>query len=126
MLFEKDGKIFISMPGVPHEMKWIMQHHVLPIIQQKFTTVFIEHRTLLTAGMGESFLAEKLIPFEAALPTHIKLAYLPNYGMVRLRLTAIGNNKENIQSSINQSFATLKSYVKDIMVIDEDLPMEAV
>ncbi|MBA4198442.1 MAG: competence/damage-inducible protein A [Chitinophaga sp.] len=126
MLFEKDGKLFFSMPGVPHEMKWLMQKHVLQIITQKFQTAFIEHRTLLTAGVGESFLAEKLVSFEANLPSNIKLAYLPNYGMVRLRLTAIGNNKEAIQSAINQSFTSLKSYVKDAMVIDEDLPMEAV
>ena len=126
MLFEKDGKLFFSMPGVPHEMKWLMQNHVVTIISQKFTTGFIEHRTLLTVGMGESFLAEKIKIFEEALPTHIKLAYLPNYGMVRLRLTGYGNEKEILIKEINQLFATLKVYVKEIMVVDEDLPMEAV
>ena len=93
MLFEKDGKIFIAMPGVPFEMKYIMQHHVLSLIPKKFTTSHIEHRTLLTAGIGESFLAEMIQLWEEKLPSTIKLAYLPNYGMVRLRLTALGFDK---------------------------------
>lgn len=127
MLFEKKGKIFISMPGVPHEMKWIMNHHVLQIIQQKYKTGFIQFRTLLTAGIGESFLAEKIKPFEEALPSYIKLAYLPNYGMVRLRLSGYAaSNPEQLVNEIDQQFTLLKTYVSDVMVIDEDLPMQAV
>ncbi|MBN8838077.1 MAG: CinA family nicotinamide mononucleotide deamidase-related protein [Sphingobacteriia bacterium] len=127
MLFEKKGKIFISMPGVPHEMKWIMNHHVLQIIQQKYKTGFIQFRTLLTAGIGESFLAEKIKPFEEALPSYIKLAYLPNYGMVRLRLSGYAaSNPGQLVNEIDQQFTLLKTYVSDVMVIDEDLPMQAV
>lgn len=127
MLFEKEGKVFIAMPGVPHEMKWIMSHHVLQIIQQKFKTGFIEFRTLLTAGIGESFLAEKIKTFEEALPPNIKLAYLPNYGMVRLRLSGFAAfDQKKLITQIDQQFASLKNYVSDVMVIDEDIPIQAV
>src|SRR3954470_10562649 len=83
MLFEKNGKIFISMPGVPHEMQFIMQNGILPLLKNKFDLPFIDHRTLITMNVGESFLAERIKDFENALPKNIKLAYLPNHGMVR-------------------------------------------
>ena len=124
MLFHKEGKIFISLPGVPHEMKWIMTHEVIPQILTLFTTGFIEHRTLLTAGIGESFLAELIQQFEAALPGNIKLAYLPNYGMVRLRLTGFGFDQLALQNEINAQFNTLKQLVAAYLVVDEDIPME--
>jgi len=124
MLFKKEGKIFVSLPGVPHEMKWIMSNHVLPLIPQIFTTGFIEHRTLLTAGIGESFLAEMIIKEETALPAHIKLAYLPNYGMVRLRLTAFGEDKNKLETELNHHFDQLKKAVAVYLVIDEDIPLE--
>jgi nicotinamide-nucleotide amidase len=126
MLFEKNGKIFVSLPGVPHEMKWLMENHVLSIITQKFSTGFIQHRTLLTAGIGESYLADRIKNFEEALPKDIKLAYLPNYGMVRLRLTSFGVDKQILTDKIDHQFSLLKEEVKDVMVIDEDLPLEAV
>jgi len=126
MLFKKDGKVFISLPGVPQEMKWIMTNHVIPLIPQLFQTGIIEHRTLLTAGVGESFLAEMIKDFEAALPAHIKLAYLPNYGMVRLRLTAFGFDKAALVKEIDALFLTLKENVKEYLVTDEDIPMELV
>ncbi len=90
MLFNKDGKIFVSMPGVPHEMKGMMEDEVIPHLSKQFKLPVIIHRTLLTAGVGESFLADLIQDFEEALPPQIKLAYLPNYGMVRLRLTSFG------------------------------------
>lgn len=124
MLFKKDQKIIVSLPGVPHEMKWLMSKHVLPLIPQLFNTGFIEHKTLLTAGIGESFLAEIIKDFEESLPNHIKLAYLPNYGMVRLRLTSWGSNKSVLTDEINSLFETLKLQVKDYLIIDEDLPIE--
>jgi nicotinamide-nucleotide amidase len=126
MLFEKEGKIFIAMPGVPHEMKWLMTKHVIPFIPQKFTTSIIEHRTLLTAGIGESFLAEMIKDWEVQLPNQIKLAYLPNYGMVRLRLTAIGFDKALLIEQLEHQFATLQTLVKDYLVVTEDIPMELV
>jgi nicotinamide-nucleotide amidase len=126
MLFKKDGKIFVSLPGVPHEMKWIMQQEVLPLIPTLFETAHIEHRTLLTAGLGESFLAEQIADTENALPKHIKLAYLPNYGMVRLRLTASGLNKEAIIQEIELHFEALKQAVGPYLIVDKDIPMEQV
>jgi len=126
MLFEKEGKIFISMPGVPGEMKWITENHVIPIIKHKFQLGFIEHRTLLTAGIGESFLAEKIKDFEAQIPSHLKLAYLPNYGMVRLRLTGFGDQLKELNLLLDDQFKQLKLEVKDFLVTDRDLPLEAV
>ncbi len=123
MLFEKNGKIFISMPGVPTEMKFLMHERVLPLLKQKFDLPYIGHKTLLTAGIGESFLAERIKDFEKTLPSNIKLAYLPNHGMVRLRLTAQGE-KELVEKVLNENFTVLKKQVEDVMVIDEDISFE--
>lgn len=124
MLFRRGDRIYISMPGVPHEMKGIMTGSVLPLIQQEFTLPFILHRTLLTAGVGESFIAEKINQWEMALPAHIKLAYLPNYGMVRLRLTATGTQKELVEEELDSQFAQLQNEVREFMVVNEDIPLE--
>ena len=94
MWFENKGTIFISMPGVPHEMKYLMQEHVLPELNKRFTSQFIIHRNIMTYGTFEAKLAELLIGFEAALPKNIKLAYLPAAGVIKLRLTATGNEKD--------------------------------
>ena len=123
MLFEKNGKIFISMPGVPTEMKFIMTKRVLPLLTNKFELPYIGHRTLLTAGVGESFLAERIKGFEQSLPQNVKLAYLPNHGMVRLRLTTQGE-KAKVESELNEIFITLKKEVEDVTVIDEDISLE--
>ncbi|WP_153797217.1 CinA family nicotinamide mononucleotide deamidase-related protein [Foetidibacter luteolus] len=125
MLFEKEGKIFISMPGVPHEMKGIMQEHVLGLVKERFMLPFIGHRTLLTAGIGESNLAEIIKQWEEALPAFVKLAYLPSYGMVRLRLTASGE-KDEVNTTLDAEFAKLQVLVKEYLVTNEDLPMEQV
>lgn len=93
MWFEKEGRIFVSMPGVPHEMKGMMTEDVIPRIRQRFQLPNIAHRTLLTAGIGKSFLAEHIKAFEEGLPASIRLAYLPGYGMVRLRLTIRGRRR---------------------------------
>ena len=124
MLFRRGDRIYISMPGVPHEMKGIMTGSVLPLIQREYTLPFILHRTLLTAGVGESFIAEKINQWEMALPAHIKLAYLPNYGMVRLRLTATGTQKELIEVELDSQFAQLQNEVREFMVVNEDMPLE--
>lgn len=126
MLFRRDGKIFVSMPGVPHEMKWIMTNHVLPMIPELYQTGYIEHRTLLTAGIGESFLAELIREFEEALPAHVKLAYLPNFGMVRLRLSSWGLDQNSLNKELDSLFNLLKTNVKEHLVVDKDLPMEVV
>lgn len=126
MMFEKDEVLFFALPGVPYEMKWIVENHIISILKNKFQNIFIEHKTLLTAGMGESFLADRLIDFEASLPLNIKMAYLPNYGMVRLRLTGNSNDHISLIETINTKFNELKILVKDILVVDEDVPMEEV
>lgn len=124
MLFRKDGRVFVSIPGVPHEMKGIMTDEVLPLLQREFKMPFILHRTLLTAGVGESFLADLIEHWENQLPSFIKLAYLPNYGMVRLRLTASGSEKELMEKELDAQFNQLQQIVKDHLVVTEDLPLE--
>jgi nicotinamide-nucleotide amidase len=114
------------MPGVPFEMKWIMTNHVVPIIQQNFNTGHIIHRTLLTHGIGESMLAELVKDWEANIPSNIKLAYLPNHGMVRMRLTGFSNNEASLTEALDNQFAQLKALVKEHLVIDEDKTMEQV
>jgi nicotinamide-nucleotide amidase len=124
MWFEKDGKVFISMPGVPHEMKGMMTDYILPRIPQLFSLPAVIHRTLLTAGIGESFLAERIKDFEAALPSYVKLAYLPNFGMVRLRLTATGDDVKKITAQVDTLFEELQNQLQDVMVINEDKSLE--
>lgn len=97
MWFERNGKAFVSMPGVPHEMKRMMSTIIIPKLQQYFKTPIIYHKVICTVGIGESILAEKISAWEKALPEHIKLAYLPNLGEVKLRLTAFGNNLTQLQ-----------------------------
>src|SRR3954471_16926719 len=125
MWFEKAGKVFVSLPGVPHEMKGLITTEVLPRLQQSFEMPFIGHRTLLTAGVGESFLAEAIQHWEEKLPAHLKLAYLPNYGMVRLRITGWNTHKAQLEQELDTEFATLKKLVQEWLVTDEDasLPM---
>lgn len=130
MWFEKgtgsEKKIFVSMPGVPFEMKYMMTHQVIPALKASGNFPHIVHRTLLTAGVGESFLAEKISDFEASLPTHIKLAYLPNYGMVRLRLSASGMNQEAIEQEVQQYFEQLQFRVHEFLVVADDLSLQEV
>ncbi|MCU0395301.1 MAG: competence/damage-inducible protein A [Chitinophagaceae bacterium] len=126
MWFEKDGVVFVSMPGVPHEMKGMMTHHVLPALQERFALPAIVHRTLLTAGVGESFLADMIQDWEQALPAHLKLAYLPNYGMVRLRISAVGQNKPALEEEVELQFRQLQQLVANYLVTNKDEPMEKV
>jgi len=120
------GPIFISLPGVPHEMKGLITDEVIPRLLKEFKMPAIVHRTAFTAGQGESMLAELLKDFEPALPLHIKLAYLPNYGMVKLRLTAHGNNKEEVEKELTPYFDQLQLLVKDWLVSNEDEGLEVV
>ena len=124
MLFEKNEKIFVSMPGVPYEMKGMMSDDVIPFLKNRFATYYISHRTLLTAGVGESALADHISEFESALPPHIKLAYLPGYGMVRLRLTANSIQSDGLERELDHAFNTLKSLVNEWMVTDEDITLQ--
>ena len=125
MFFHKGKTIFISMPGVPYEMQGIMGD-VIPYLKKKFTLPEIIHKTILTAGIGESAIAEILTNFEKQLPKKIRLAYLPNYGMVRLRLTTSGSEKTATEKMIYDQFIQLKKLVKNYMVTDRDENMEVV
>ena len=120
MLFQKNGCTVISMPGVPHEMKRMMQEHVLPRLKQDANLGVVEHRTLLTAGQGESFVAERLVDFEANLPAFMKLAYLPSYGMVRLRLTAKGKESKTVVEALELQFDKLQQLMNDLLVTNRD------
>jgi nicotinamide-nucleotide amidase len=130
MWFEKKDaesgkkKIIVSMPGVPHEMKGLMRDYIIPALADIATDNIIVHRTLLTAGAGESFIAERLQPWEEQLPESVKLAYLPNYGMVRLRLTGTGDKNSNIETLTANKFNELCDLVKDLLVVTEDHPLE--
>ena len=126
MLFKKEGVYYFSLPGVPHEMKWLTDNQVIPILQKDFKSNYIAHKTLLTAGLGESFLAELIAPFENDLNPSIKLAYLPKFGMVRLRLTGTGKDENALENLLQTEFEKLKLAVKDYLVTDEDETMEIV
>ena len=101
-------KIVISMPGVPFEMKWLMQNSVLPLLEERLGSQAIVHKTILTFGIGESFLADKIADWEDALPAHIKLAYLPEAGKVRLRLSAYGADKAQLEQEVAELIEMLK------------------
>ena len=126
MWFQKNGVHFVSMPGVPHEMKRMMKDSVIPKLRGLFSLPFIVHRTLLTYGVGESYLADMIQSWEEALPAHIKLAYLPNYGMVRLRLSASGSEKALVEQDVEAEFEKLQVLVAEYLVTNRDEPMEAV
>jgi nicotinamide-nucleotide amidase len=119
-------KVFISLPGVPHEMKGLVINDVIPGLLKKFTMPTILHRTVFTSGQGESMIAEHIMNFETALPSYIRLAYLPGYGMVKLRLTATGDNKEQLEKELNSQFEQLKVLVNEWLVTDTDEGLEIV
>ncbi|WP_138475133.1 competence/damage-inducible protein A [Dyadobacter bucti] len=100
MWFEKDGVVYVSLPGVPYEMKSLMEFEILPRLKAKFNTPFIQHKSVRTIGIGESFLAEKIAHWEDALPDHIKLAYLPHFGQVKLRLTGTGADALTLEKDL--------------------------
>ena len=125
MWMEQDGKVFVSMPGVPHEMKGLMEHEVLPRLKAQFHLPYILHKTLLTYGMGESAIAQRIEAFEEALPADIKLAYLPSLGRVRLRLSTSGNDKDTVDKAMDDQLQKLVPLVEDIFVgYEEDGPLE--
>lgn len=116
MWLEKDDTVFVSMPGVPFEMKNLMKDHVLPKLQEKFDRPFILHKTILTYGMGESAIAKKIEQWEDNLPSFIKLAYLPSLGRVRLRLSARGSDEQVLSNAIEENIKSLHKLIGDIIV----------
>lgn len=124
MWFEHSGKIFVSMPGVPYEMMYLMDDEILPRIRSKFTLPFIVHKTILTANIGESFLAKEIEEIEDALPEHIKLAYLPKLGQVRLRLSASGSDEIALSLEVESYAKQIVAKIPKFVVVDEDIPFE--
>ena len=120
MWFEKDGQVIISLPGVPFEMKALMTHEVLPALKDHFSRPFIIHKTVLTYGLGESAIAQRIEGWENALPQDIKLAYLPNLGRVRLRLSGKGEVEAELEQRIDSEIEKLLPLIKDIFVGFED------
>lgn len=120
MWFDRDGKVYISLPGVPFEMEYLMTHEVMPRLLERFPIQPIVHRTLLTAGEGESNIARRIEAFEDALPAHIKLAYLPALGQVRLRLTGVwdGEVKPDTEARLN---AELDAKIAELHAVIPDL-----
>ncbi|MCM5663715.1 competence/damage-inducible protein A [Galbibacter mesophilus] len=127
MWLEKGSKTFVSLPGVPYEMKALMEDAVLPKIQEKYKRPFILHKTLITYGLGESAIAQRLEEWEDNLPSFIKLAYLPNLGKVRLRLTAKGDDKDLLDAEVKKQLDSLNPLINDIFFgMEEDSTMEMI
>jgi nicotinamide-nucleotide amidase len=124
MWFNHNGKVIVSMPGVPHEMMYMVEQQVIPKLKETFTLPVIIHRTLLTVGEGESFLAERIADIEDSLPSHIKLAYLPKLGQVRLRLSGYADNEATLQHEIDAYATQLTQRLGNIIAADEDIALE--
>lgn len=125
MWLETNGRVFVSMPGVPYEMKALMQKEVLPRLRSKYQLPVILHKTVLTYGQGESLIADRIEDWENNLPNFIKLAYLPNLGRVRLRLTAKGDDRQFLHDSIEEEIDKLQKIIGDIIVgFENDSPIE--
>src|ERR1700748_3672306 len=124
MWFNENGKIFVSMPGVPHEMMYMMEESVLPKLKSSLKLPFIIHKTILTVGEGESFLAERIADIEDSLPPYVKLAYLPKLGQVRVRLSAYGGNEALLKEKIKEFSARIVERVANVVAAEEDIPVE--
>ena len=124
--FEKNGTLYVAMPGVPHEMKHLMTELILPELHKRFTSQIIIHRNIMTYGTFESKLAELLESFEAALPENIKLAYLPASGVIKLRLTATGNEYNALSSAVNEQVEILYNTIPEFIYSDVEESLETV
>ena len=127
MWMKKNDTIFVSLPGVPFEMKALMKNEVLPRLSSLFNLPFIVHKTLLTYGLGESMIADRISLWENNLPDTIKLAYLPNLGRVRLRLSSEGYDKDKVINNIDSRIQSLIPLISDIFVgFEEDNNLEQI
>ena len=127
MWIEKNGKVFVSLPGVPYEMKALITNEVIPALRKKFKFPYIMHKTILTYGLGESAIANRIEAWEDALPEFIKLAYLPNLGRVRLRLSAKALDRNMVEVEMQKQLDTLLPQIEDVFVgYEEDKSIEAI
>ncbi|MFY7740987.1 MAG: CinA family nicotinamide mononucleotide deamidase-related protein [Flavobacterium sp.] len=127
MWMKKENTVFISLPGVPYEMKYIVENEIIPKIVKEYKRPYILHKTIMTYGQGESLVAERIEDWENNLPEFVKLAYLPAPGRVRLRLTARGTEKEVLEKAIDNNVTSLAKIIGDIIVgFDEDETIEVV
>ena len=127
MWMKKENTVFISLPGVPYEMKYLVENEIIPKVIREYKRPYIIHKTILTYGQGESLVAERIEEWENNLPEFIKLAYLPAPGRVRLRLSARGNDKEKLETAIAEKVKSLDAIIHDIIVgFDEDETLEVV
>jgi len=122
--FEKNGKVIVSMPGVPYEMKNAMTTEIIPRLQQHFNTPSLLYKTVQVYGYGESTLAMKIADWENALPENIALAYLPNYGVVKLRLSGTSEDMLSLEFSMNQQVDKLSQILGSAIIAFEDIPVE--
>nr|WP_314895961.1 CinA family nicotinamide mononucleotide deamidase-related protein [uncultured Flavobacterium sp.] len=120
MWMKKENTVFISLPGVPYEMKYLVEHEIIPKVVREYKRPYIIHKTILTYGQGESLVAERIEDWENNLPEFIKLAYLPSPGKVRLRLSARGTDKEKLEAAIEKNVSSLDAIIHDIIVGFED------
>ena len=116
MWFERDGHVVVSLPGVPYEMEHLMQDEVMPRLKAHFSLRQIVHRTMITAGLAESMLAKRIENWENALPPYLKLAYLPNPGAVRLRLSAYEVEGESVAREIDRQFEALRKLIPEYFI----------
>ncbi len=126
MWFEKENTIYISMPGVPHEMKHLMSAVILPELNKRFTSQVVIHRNIMTYGGFESKLADILEPFESSLPENIKLAYLPETGVIKLRLTGTGHDQGSVANLINEQSEKLYKIIPEIIYGEDEVTLEMV
>ena len=127
MWMKKEHTVFVSLPGVPYEMKYLVDHEIIPKLVKEYQRPYIVHQTILTYGQGESMVAERIETWENNLPHFIKLAYLPAPGRVRLRLTARGENKAVLEKAVQENVASLSEIIGDIIVgFDEGETIEIV
>ena len=127
MWMKKENTVYISLPGVPYEMKYIVEHEIIPKIVREYERPYIIHKTIMTYGQGESLVAERIENWENSLPEFIKLAYLPSPGRVRLRLSARGTNKEFLEQKIAENVLSLSKIIGDIIVgFDGDETIEVI
>lgn len=126
MWIEDKGKIFVSMPGVPFEMMYMMEELVIPKIKTSFKLPSIVHHTILTAGLGESMIADRISEIENSLPSHIGLAYLPKLGMVRLRLSGMGSDADQLNNEIGAYAKRIVEQLDEYVIAESDTPIEKV